>query len=480
MQESALFNDSIFNNVCIGLTDNQRNELSENAKRQLVEKVCRLAQAHKFIKELSRGYDANVGIQGSHLSGGQRQRIAIARAIISNPIILVFDEATSALDPTSEQLVQVAIDSVSKERTTIVIAHKLSTVKAADRIIMLESGRVVDEGTHHSLLHSSSVYRHTWEVQNLHAKDILLDNAGAIDHIDRDIASKKLWKENASEKAAEIGPSISELPAASFVATVKAVARSSDPLKYICATCLCAAILAAAVFPAQAVIFGYDVTSFQRSGDDMVRSVSFWSLFFFLTALTALLAFFALDMLTSIGAALMTRTYQQVYFHGFLHLPLSFYDNIIHTPGYLGATLLSDPSHLQAFSVVLSSMTVTVLNLSSVSVLGLIISWRFALVALFSSIPVIVFAAFLRQRSHSTKSRSITESLMDSAQFAAEVIRNIRTVSAFGMEETVCETMRLKMDRSRRLFYKNIFSTMPLFAFAHSGSLLGKFSPRLE
>ncbi len=386
----------------------------------------------------------------------------------------MFDEATSALDPISERLVQAAIDKVSKERTTIVIAHKLSTVKEADRIIVLENGRVIEEGTHHSLLHSSSVYKHTWEVQNLHAKDISLKNTCMIESLEEGVAPEELGKENASENASETGPGISEMPAASLLSTAKAVTCCSKTLKYICVICSFAAILAAAVFPAQAVIFGYDVTSFQRSGNDMVHSVNFWSLLFFVTAVAALLGFFTLDIFASIGAALVARTYRQKYLHGFLHLPLSFYDNIIHTPGYLGATLSSDPSQLQAFSVILSSMTVTILNLSSVSIMGLIISWRFALVALCSSVPVIVFAAFLRQRSQSKNSKSITESLMDSCQFAAEVIRNIRTVSAFGMEEMVCDTMALKMNRSRRIFYKNIFSTMPLFAFAHSGSILGK------
>ena len=118
-------------------------QLSDTEKRKLVQAACVEANADAFIRELPRGYDTQVGDRGGLVSGGQKQRIAIARSIISNPQILLLDEATSALDPKAEGIVQDALDNVSKARTTIMIAHRLSTVQKADKIVVMNQGRVM-------------------------------------------------------------------------------------------------------------------------------------------------------------------------------------------------------------------------------------------------------------------------------------------------------------------------------------------------
>lgn len=152
-QEPFLFNDTIYNNVKYGLCGTRHwEETSEDEKRKMIQHACEEAYAHDFIMALPEGYDSQVGETGLRLSGGQRQRIAIARSIIKEPAILILDEATSALDVKSEQIVQKALDRVSKNRTTLVIAHRLSTIKKADKIVVLRSGSVVEEGTHDGLL----------------------------------------------------------------------------------------------------------------------------------------------------------------------------------------------------------------------------------------------------------------------------------------------------------------------------------------
>jgi ATP-binding cassette subfamily B (MDR/TAP) protein 1 len=124
--------------------------------------------------------------------------------------------------------------------------------------------------------------------------------------------------------------------------------------------------------------------------------------------------------------------------------------------------------------VILSSLAVTTVNLTSVSILGLIVSWRFALVAIFGAVPVISLAGFLRIQFQSKRSKNLSDPLVDSAQYAAEVIGNIRTVSSFAMEAEVCSTLARKMNIALRMFYRNTFITMPLFAFSHSGNILGR------
>jgi subfamily B ATP-binding cassette protein HlyB/CyaB len=120
--------------------------------------AARLAGAHDFILELSEGYDTIVGERGSTLSGGQRQRIAIARALITDPRILIFDEATSALDYESERIIQHNMKEIAKGRTVLIIAHRLSTVRAADRIVTIERGRLVEDGTHDALMKTGGRY----------------------------------------------------------------------------------------------------------------------------------------------------------------------------------------------------------------------------------------------------------------------------------------------------------------------------------
>lgn len=157
-QHVTLFNDTLANNIAYGRFDVSREEIINAA---------RLAYADEFIRSLPQGYDTPVGENGVLLSGGQRQRIAIARAILKNAPILILDEATSALDNESERYIQAALEHVMKERTTLVIAHRLSTIKRADKIVVLQHGRIMEEGTHEQLLARQGHYAHLYQVQRL-------------------------------------------------------------------------------------------------------------------------------------------------------------------------------------------------------------------------------------------------------------------------------------------------------------------------
>ena len=131
-----------------------------------MERAAKVANAHNFIMESENGYQTRIGDRGSKLSGGQRQRISIARAILKDPAILILDEATSALDTESEKLVQDAISTLMKGRTSIVIAHRLSTVQNADQILVLDRGRILERGTHQSLYNEGGLYRKLVDLQS--------------------------------------------------------------------------------------------------------------------------------------------------------------------------------------------------------------------------------------------------------------------------------------------------------------------------
>jgi subfamily B ATP-binding cassette protein MsbA len=154
-QESILFNDTIFNNIAFG----------RSFTEEEVVEAARIANAHEFIINTSESYQTNIGDRGMKLSGGQKQRICIARAVLANPPILLLDEATSALDTESEKVVQNALKNLMKNRTSIVIAHRLSTIQEANQIIVLENGKIEEQGTHNELIRADGLYRKLIDMQ---------------------------------------------------------------------------------------------------------------------------------------------------------------------------------------------------------------------------------------------------------------------------------------------------------------------------
>ncbi|SDK45241.1 ATP-binding cassette, subfamily B [Paenibacillus sp. OK060] len=153
LQDTFLFDGSVYDNIAYGWKDATRKD------------VIAAAKAHEFISQMEQGYDTVIGERGVRLSGGQKQRLSIARAILRNAPILILDEATSALDTKTEQEIQQALDEISKDRTTLVIAHRLSTVRHADQIVVLERTEIAEMGTHEELLHSGGIYARLYATQ---------------------------------------------------------------------------------------------------------------------------------------------------------------------------------------------------------------------------------------------------------------------------------------------------------------------------
>ncbi len=162
-QESILYNASVFNNIAFAKPGSTLDE---------VEKAAKIANAHEFILATPDGYQSNIGDKGSKLSGGQRQRLCIARAVLTNPPLMLLDEATSALDTESEKLVQDALNKLMKNRTTLIIAHRLSTIQKADMILVLDNGEIVERGTHRELLTANKLYRKLIDMQTFISNDV--------------------------------------------------------------------------------------------------------------------------------------------------------------------------------------------------------------------------------------------------------------------------------------------------------------------
>jgi ABC-type multidrug transport system fused ATPase/permease subunit len=164
-QEPVLFNDTVYANITFGV-DTSQPAPGGGTWQQAVEQAARIANAHEFIAAMPDGYNTVIGDRGSRLSGGQRQRISIARAILKNPPILVLDEATSALDSESERLVQEALEHLMRDRTTLVVAHRLSTIRHADLICVMHEGEIVERGTHDQLYALGGYYTKLVDMQS--------------------------------------------------------------------------------------------------------------------------------------------------------------------------------------------------------------------------------------------------------------------------------------------------------------------------
>jgi len=155
-QDTVLFNDTIYYNIAYG---------DPNAEERHVYEAARTARIHDFIAQLPSGYQTRVGERGLKLSGGEKQRVAIARAVLKNPTVFFFDEATSSLDSATETDIQTNLDEISSGRSTLVIAHRLSTVVSADRILVLDRGQITEQGTHQQLLARGGLYAGLWQEQ---------------------------------------------------------------------------------------------------------------------------------------------------------------------------------------------------------------------------------------------------------------------------------------------------------------------------
>ena len=249
-QEPVLFAATIKENIKYGNPKANQNE---------IEKAARISNCHSFISKLPLGYDTMIGERGAQLSGGQKQRIAIARALVRNPKILLLDEATSALDQTSEKRVQDALERASKGRTTLVVSHRLSTITTADKIVFIDKGVVVEQGTHMELMEKQGMYFNLVNANNssISAKDqSSLNRPKKAAYLKRN-SVKSIQSESTDDESgdeSECTKAVSEKEDYN-ISTFRLLKMNAKEWPIILVGCL-AAIVVGASFPAFAVLFG--------------------------------------------------------------------------------------------------------------------------------------------------------------------------------------------------------------------------------
>ncbi|EEH33337.2 ATP-binding cassette sub-family B member 5 [Paracoccidioides lutzii Pb01] len=450
-QEPVLFSGTVFENVCHGLVGTDIADLSESEKMKYVIEACKLSNAHEFIEGLPKGYHTEIGERASMLSGGQKQRIAIARSVISNPKVLLLDEATSALDPRAERAVQEAIDRVSENRTTIVIAHKLATIKDADNIAVMSSGKVVEQGTHKELIAAGGAYARLVGAQDLGSK-----------------ADDELESTIEGHEPTEAGQGISLMRTTTTKSSIQPAltngvgsGNSSIENKY--------SLLHWLVYPAQAVIFSRLITVFTLEGQSMVDRGNFFALMFFMVAIGILIAYFTLGWFSNRIAQVCTHRYRLEIFNTLLRQDMEFFDKSENAVGALASNLSTKPTQLQdLLGFNLPLMIIVLVNLVSSCILALIVGWKLALVTIFGGLPPLLICGYLRIRLE-VKFESLTgDRFSKTAALASEAVSAIRTVSSLALETQILSRYQGSMNGIVKHSIRNVVWTMFWYSLAQS------------
>ncbi|KAH8422518.1 ABC transporter ATP-binding protein [Aspergillus melleus] len=466
-QEPFLFNNSIFDNVAFGLIGTKWEHESIEVKKQLVEEACREAFAEEFILRLPEGYDTEVGESGIKLSGGQRQRLAIARSIIKQPAILILDEATSAIDVRGERIVQAALERVSQNRTTIVIAHRLSTVQQADHIVVMKAGVSVEQGTHDELLTiENGVYSGLVNAQQLElATEADTDSTESLHELKEEATARTLSVHEDERK----GVNADETKSKGFFGTIGLMLYEQRTLWPYYILTLIACMGAGGAYALQSWLFAKLLEVFQFRGQKLADAANFWALMFFILALAIGVFYFFLGFASHMCSMKVCATYRMEYFQNTLQKPMSFYDLDENASGSLMGRLTTDPKQLQEIIGMNGALpVVSIFNILGCVAIAFSFGWKLSLVAVFAALPVIFFAAYMRIRFEVQFEAMNAKVYNGSSQFAAEAIGAFRTVSSLTMEDTILGRYAdLLRDQQKKAFNKAWYATL-VFAFSDS------------
>jgi len=497
-QEPVLFSQTIKENIRNGLVGSPYEHESDEQQMQRIIHAAKMANAHDFITSLPDGYDTHVGERGFLLSGGQKQRVAIARAVVSDPKILLLDEATSALDTKSEGVVQHALDEAARGRTTIVIAHRLSTIKTADNIVVMQEGRIVEQGTHDELLELKKAYYSLVSAQRIGddkdevepaEKDesksdadvtrIASTRSGSMPMVDPDdekiaLGRTRSQKSISSHVLAHKGGDQSEQKY-SLWTLIKFIAGFNLKELHIMLVGLVFNCIAGAAQPVQGVFFAKAIVALSQplSEPHKIRhDVDFWSLMYLMLGIVQLIAMVAQ------GTSLAYCSEQLIYrardgaFRTMLRQDIAFFDEDENSTGALTSFLSTETTHLASIS---GATLGTLLSCSTTLIVALVVSlsigWKLALVCI-SALPVILGCGFFRFWVLAKFRGAAQKHYEKSAGYACEHTNAIRTVASLTTENQVFSEYERQLNEQLLASLKSTLRNASLYAASQSAMFL--------
>ncbi|KIY62845.1 P-loop containing nucleoside triphosphate hydrolase protein [Cylindrobasidium torrendii FP15055 ss-10] len=442
-QEPVLFSGTVFDNVAHGLV-NTRFELADPETRlALVKEACVKANADDFVTKLPQGYHTAVGERGLLLSGGQKQRIAIARAIVSDPRILLLDEATASLDGVSEGIVQNALDKAAVGRTTIIVAHRLATVRDADVIFVMGDGQLLEQGKHDELISNNGPYAQLVLAQKLRG----ITGEGEIPKDTKDGASRDTYlnqevipfgRSSTIEQSLDdrsINKRSTDAPDISFFSLFRRMLSINNSQWRVYCVGALFAVLNGCVYPSLGVVYAKGISGFSETDDALRTAGNHSALYFFIIAIGTMFACGPQHGALSISAAHLSARIKTLSFRALLRQDVEYFDEEEHGTGALTANLSSNSQKINGlFGITLGVFIQSIVTVIGGSILGLVFIWKVGLVAVACN-PLVLSAGYFRLKVVGLKDKRNQKAHEKSAQLACEVTGAVRTVAALTRED---------------------------------------------
>ncbi|GFZ04458.1 ATP binding cassette subfamily B4 [Actinidia rufa] len=468
-QEPVLFACSIKENIAYG---------KDGATTEEIKAAAEIANAAKFIDKLPQGLDTMVGEHGTQLSGGQKQRVAIARAILKDPRILLLDEATSALDAESERIVQEALDRIMVNRTTVIVAHRLSTVRNANLIAVIHRGKIVEKGSHSELLKDpEGAYSQLIRLQevNKHSEQSAVDqdNTDSIIESNRQSSQRMSFLRSISRGSSGRGNSSRHLSVSFGLPTglnvtetaltdaeasypqpsekppevpLRRLAYLNKPEVPVLIVGALAAVVNGSIMPIFGLLISDVIKTFYEPPHQLKKDSKFWALMFVVLGVASLLAFPARTYFFSIAGCKLIKRIRSMCFDKVVHMEVSWFDHPEHSSGAIGARLSADAASVRSL---VGDALAQIVQDSASAIAGLAIAfeacWQLALIIL-ALIPLIGLNGYVQLKFMKGFSADAKLMYEEASQVANDAVGSIRTVASFCAEEKVMVLYKKKCE----------------------------------